>query len=95
MTKMVEFKNNCEAISLSKQGQKAVSALQKWEADIKMQYESEDPAKAKVKEIQMAEIELEKDSTGASLQEMLAQNQSAVYYKHGRLIDQVVDPDSY
>lgn len=88
---MVDFKNNCEAISQTKPALKAVKALRNWEAEVKKRYGAKDLAEAE--ENQHEEMEVEKDSTGASLKEILESNQLTVYYKDGSLAEQIKDPD--
>ena len=73
MSLVVGFKNNCEAISQTKPALKAVKALRSWEAEVKKRYGAKDPAGAE--ENQAEEMEVDKDSTGASLKEILESNQ--------------------
>jgi len=88
---VVDFKNNCESISQTKPALKAVKALRSWEMEVKKRYGAKDHAAAE--ENQPEEIEVEKDSTGLSLKEILGSNQSTVYYKDGSLAGQIKDPD--
>lgn len=46
MSLVVDFKNNCEAISQTKPALKAVKALRSWEMEVKKRYGAKDPAAA-------------------------------------------------